>query len=266
MIRPLHRVRALAYEGAFNIRRCRTGNGKSSRSRSARSSPIGVAGRAGHTSRPATPWSGATWALNAAAVPISYQLEGLAATFLRNHPSRPKPLKPSPEECFEQSLKLAPDVLETHEQLVDLYRQRRNAKKAEQAARRLLERFPEHVPTIEALADLRMTAHDYPEGIGLLEQAIRLNPLDRRLRRRLSTAHIFHARSHAEAQRFEEARAEYRAALALSEQEDNSSVYCKWAACEFKAGDTGSRPRNFCASSPGRCRTVEPGRGVQHVD
>jgi tetratricopeptide (TPR) repeat protein len=172
---------------------------------------------------------------NAAVVP---DLDGLnLPPFLRNHPDRPRPLKPGAEQCFEQSLKLAPDVLETHEKLVDLYQNRRKPRKAEQAARRLLERFPDHVPTIETLADLRLEAHDYPEGIDLLERATRLDPLDRGLRHRLSTAHLFHARTHAEAKRFEEARAEFRAALTLSERGDTSSVHCKWAACEFKAGD-----------------------------
>jgi predicted Zn-dependent protease len=172
---------------------------------------------------------------NAAAVP---DLDDLPLPpFLRDHPSRPRVLKPSAEQCFAESLKLAPDVLETHEKLLDLYLNPRKPKKAEPAARRLLERFPDHVPTIETLADLRMEAQDYPEGIALLERAVRLNPLDRNLRRRLSTAHLFHARAHAEAKHFDEARAEFRAALALSERGDNSSVYCKWAACEFKAGD-----------------------------
>jgi tetratricopeptide (TPR) repeat protein len=157
--------------------------------------------------------------------------------FLRNHPDRPRPLKPAAEQCFEQSLKLAPDVLETHEKLVDLYQSQRKPKKAEPAARRLLERFPDHVPTIETLAALRLGVQDYPEGIALLERASRLNPLDRGLRRRLGTAHLFHARAHAEAKRFDEARGEFRAALALSEGRNNHSVYCKWAACEFKAGD-----------------------------
>jgi tetratricopeptide (TPR) repeat protein len=157
--------------------------------------------------------------------------------FLRNHPDRPRPLKPAAEQCFEQSLKLAPDVLETHEKLVDHYQAVRKPKKAEQAARRLLERFPDHVPTVEALAALRLSAQDYAEGVALLQRATRLNPLDRGLRRRLGTAHLFHARAHAEAKRFDEARAEFRAALALSEGRNNSSVYCKWAACEFKAGD-----------------------------
>jgi hypothetical protein len=121
--------------------------------------------------------------------------------------------------------------------LVELYRDQRKLNKAVAAARRLLERFPDHVPTLVTLGDLRMGAHDYAEGIALFERAIQHNPLDRSLRKRLSTAHIFRARDHAESARFEDARAEYRAALALAERSDNSSVHCKWAACEFRARD-----------------------------
>lgn len=172
---------------------------------------------------------------NAAAVPDFD--DPILPPFLRNHPDRPRPFKPAAEQCFEQSLKLAPDVLDTHEKLVGHYQAVRKPKKAEQAARRLLERFPDHVPTIEALASLRLSAQDYAEGIALLQRAARLNPLDRGLRRRLGTAHLFHARAHGEAKRFDEARAEFHAALALSEGRNNNSVYCKWAACEFKAGD-----------------------------
>jgi tetratricopeptide (TPR) repeat protein len=172
---------------------------------------------------------------NAAAAP---DLDGLELPpFLRNHADRPRPLHPTAEHCFEESLKLAPDVLETHDRLVSLYQGQHKSRKAEQAARRLLERFPDHVATIETLADLRMEACDYAEGISLLQRAMRLDPLDRNLRRRLSRAHLFHARAHAEAEEFETARAEFQAALTLSERADNSSVYCKWAACEFKAGN-----------------------------
>jgi tetratricopeptide (TPR) repeat protein len=173
---------------------------------------------------------------NAAAIPDLDSLN--LPPLLRNHPDCPRPLVPPAEQCFEKSLKLAPDVLETHEKLVDLFQSRHKPKQAEKAARRLLEQFPDHVATIKKLAHLRMEACDYPVAIVLLERATRLNPLDRELRGRLSTAHIFQARAYAEARRFDAARAEYRAALALSEQKSNSSVYCKWAACEFKAGET----------------------------
>jgi tetratricopeptide (TPR) repeat protein len=167
-------------------------------------------------------------------------LEGLPPdlpAFLRNHPDRPRPLKPSAEECFEQSLKLAPDLLEAHLALVRHFQKKDKPAKAEKAARRLLKHFPDHGPTLETLGDLRMQDQDYAEGIHCFEQALQANPLERRLRSKLSTAHTFHARAHAEAGCFDEARAEYQASLALDESGQTYSVLCKWAACELKAGN-----------------------------
>jgi tetratricopeptide (TPR) repeat protein len=156
--------------------------------------------------------------------------------FLRNHPARPRPLHPSAEKCYGRALELAPDLLEPHLQLFRYHRNREEDAQAEKAARRLLERFPDHVETLEALGDLRMRHEDYAEGLSLFQRALRANPLNRRLRSKISSAHLFHARSHAEAGRFDEARAEYQAALTFRDGKDQSSILCKWAACEFKAG------------------------------
>ncbi len=172
--------------------------------------------------------------LNALAVPEVD--DSTLPPFLRDHPNKPRPLKPSAEDCFKKSLDLAPDQVDTHDELVRLYLGKDQPKKAEKAARDLLARFPAHVPTLGRLADLRVKAQDYPEGITLLEQALRADPLDRRLRTGLATARLFQARAHAEAGRFDDARAEFRAALSVG-GEESGSVYCKMAACEFKAGD-----------------------------
>jgi tetratricopeptide (TPR) repeat protein len=175
--------------------------------------------------------------MNAAAVPDFDRLPPLPP-FLRDQIKRPRQLRPSAEACFRRSLELAPDQLETHEALVHYYLGNNKPKQAEEATRQLLARFPTHVPSLERLADLRIEAHDYAEGINLLEQAVKANPLDWDLRHRLKLAHLFQARAHAEAWQFEPARAEFRQALALGEGENNSEVYCKMAACEFKAGDS----------------------------
>jgi tetratricopeptide (TPR) repeat protein len=172
---------------------------------------------------------------NAAIVPNEKKLAQLPA-FLRDHPMRPRPLTPNAEECFRRSIELAPDQLEPYEKLFHYYQQEDKPKKAEKAARQLLERFPNHLPTLEGLADLRARGHDHAEAVRLLQKAVQHNPLDRRLRLKLGTAHLFNARTLAEAGRFDDARAEYRTSLALN-QENEASVLCKWAACEFKAGD-----------------------------
>lgn len=173
---------------------------------------------------------------NAASVPDMDKLPDLPP-FLRNHPERPRPLAPSAEKCFEQSLKLAPDQLETYEALFRYHLRGKHEGKVIKAALQLLERFPDHVPTLQALGDLYLERQEYTEALQRYQRALKVNPLDRKLRNCVSTAHLFNARSFAETGRFAEARAEYQASLAYDEVGDRSSAWCKWAACEFKAGD-----------------------------
>ena len=173
---------------------------------------------------------------NAASIPGQEKDKDLPP-FLRNHPDRPKPLKPTAEECFRKSLELAPDQAETYEELFHLYRDREQDAKAVKVAEELLERFPDHVETLTELAELHMKRQEYDKALARFQQALKNNPLDRRLRRQVSSAHLYQARSFAEAEDFDAARREYQAALAMGEG-DNSTVLCKWAACEFKAGDT----------------------------
>jgi len=135
-------------------------------------------------------------------------------------------------------LQLAPNQLEAHEALFDFYARQGEDAQAERAARELLRHFPDHLPTLEALANLRGHQGDHAESVRLLQLALKVNPLDRSLRSKLGTAHLFHARDYVEAGRFDEARAEYQTVLTFRDGKDESSVYCKWAACEFKAGDS----------------------------
>lgn len=173
---------------------------------------------------------------NAVSVPDPDQIPNLPP-FLRDHPGRPKPLTPDAEHCYQRSLELAPDQLEPYEALFHYYQQQEDEDGAERSARLLLERFPEHVPTLVVLADLKMSQAEYATALGLFQRALQANPLDRRLRDKVSEAHLFNARAHAEEGRFDEARAEYQASLAYGEGKGNASALCKWAACEFKAGN-----------------------------
>jgi tetratricopeptide (TPR) repeat protein len=172
---------------------------------------------------------------NADSVPDLKDLDDLPP-FLRDHPNRPRPLKPDAEECYRRSIELAPDALEPYEAVFEHFREKNKPGKAIEAGRRLLARFPDHVKTLEAVADLLMEKQRYDEALRLFERALKANPLERRLRAKLGTAHTYHARTFAEAGRFDQARGEYQAALALKENRDDSGVLCKWAACEFKAG------------------------------
>src|SRR5262249_7644564 len=76
---------------------------------------------------------------NAAAVLDDEQAATLPK-FLRDDPDRPRPLRPSAEQCYQRALELAPDLLEAHEALFRLHRLAGRDAKAEKAARALLER------------------------------------------------------------------------------------------------------------------------------
>jgi tetratricopeptide (TPR) repeat protein len=171
---------------------------------------------------------------NADCIPEIKDLNSLPP-FLRDHPGRPRPLKPTAEECYRRSIALAPQTLEPHELLFQHFKDKEKSGKAIEAGRRLLERFPEHVKTLEALAKLLMEKQQYAEAISLFERALKANPLESRLRAQLSSAHTYHARTFAETNHFDEARREYQAALTLGEDKDSHTVLCKWSACEFKA-------------------------------
>jgi tetratricopeptide (TPR) repeat protein len=171
---------------------------------------------------------------NAARLPDEDQLRVLPR-HLRDQ-VRPPRLSPGAEACFHNSIKLAPDQLPTYAALFAYHQQRGHKAKTEKVGRQLLERFPEHGPTLEALGDLTMHEGRYSEALGLYEQAQRTNPLSRQLRGKVSSAHLYRARAHAEEGRFDEARADYQASLAFRDGQEYPAL-CKWAACEFKAGN-----------------------------
>jgi tetratricopeptide (TPR) repeat protein len=147
------------------------------------------------------------------------------------------PLDPPAEKCFQKSLQLAPDLLETHEALVRYHLEAKRESKAEKAGRQLLQHFPNHLPTLELLSDLRRKRGDYEAALELIEQALKGNALDRRLRRKVSDMHLLLARAQVESGRLDEARQQFQAALDLSGGADSSMIQAHWAACEFKGGD-----------------------------
>jgi len=178
---------------------------------------------------------------NAASIPAPRKGQrrpppGIFGMFGADEPDAP--LHPPAEKCFQKSLELAPDQRETHEALLRYHMESKREGKAEKAARQLLQQFPDHVPTLELLSDLRLKHGDYTEALSLAQLALKGNPLDRRLRRKVSDAHLLVARSHVESGQFDEARQQFQAALDLSSGPDGSMILAHWAACEFKAGET----------------------------
>lgn len=174
---------------------------------------------------------------NAASMPNDEMMKQLPA-FLRDHIDRPRALRPGAAECYQRSLELAPDQLASYQALIDLHAgPNGSVEEMEKAARRLLEHFPDHVETLGQLAAILTKNKEYEEALVLSQRALKANPLDRKLRERVGTGHLFVARLRAEAGRFDEARQQYQTVLAFQEGRDNYDIYWKWAAVEFKARD-----------------------------
>jgi tetratricopeptide (TPR) repeat protein len=155
---------------------------------------------------------------------------------LFGRPERPRALNPGPEQCLGHSIDLAPDLLEPYQKLLGYHLDEDHEAKAEKTARQLLERFPEHAPTLEKLADLRRRRGDAAEALLLLQRALHANPLDREMRRKVAQAHLEAARSLIAAKQYDEARQQTQAAETLFGT-PLSDVLCVRAACDFKAGE-----------------------------
>jgi hypothetical protein len=150
---------------------------------------------------------------------------------------RPRAFKPSAEQCLRRALDLAPDVRDAHEELFRFYCDRKKTDKAKAAGLALLERFPDHVPTLEALARLARRTGDAVAARDLLRRAVGVNPLDGRLRDRLADAHRDAARSLAKAGDIAAARAELDAGRALRDGRSDAAGFALAAVVAFKAGD-----------------------------
>lgn len=174
---------------------------------------------------------------NAASIPDPRSKQRRRSFSLFDDDDQLAPLDPPAEKCFQKSLELAPDLLETHEALVHYHLEAKRESKAEKAARQLLQNFPDHVPTLELLSDLRRKRGNYSAALELIEQALKGNALDRRLRRKASDVHLLLARTNVESEEFDAARQHFQAALDLGSGSDSGMILAHWAACEFKAGD-----------------------------
>ena len=71
---------------------------------------------------------------------------------------------------------------------------------------------------------LRRKRGDYVAALELIEQALKGNALDRRLRRKVSDMHLLLARAHVESGHLDEARQQFQAALDLGGGADSSMI------------------------------------------
>jgi len=175
-------------------------------------------------------------AQNAALVPTEKQLKKLPR-LARLFEQLPQPPKPTAEECFRRSIELAPTLCEAHEGLFLYHSLQEDDSKAISAAEKLLEVFPDHVKTLDALAALFLKRGRPAESSPLLERALNHNPLSRDLRQHMQLAQSSRARQLTVKGKFDDARSHFQSTVTFSEPRDLCAAYCQWAACEMKAGD-----------------------------
>lgn len=147
---------------------------------------------------------------------------------------KPKPLKPGPVECFERSIKLAPDRLEGYLALFGAHREAGQTDKARKVGEQLLQRFPDHAATSEALGDLMLQTQEPGKARDYFAKALAANPLERGLRGKLARARQNLGLELTLAGDLDAARAEYEAALATVEG-SATPLLCQWAVLEMKA-------------------------------
>jgi tetratricopeptide (TPR) repeat protein len=151
----------------------------------------------------------------------------------------PKPLNPSAETCFRRALEFAPDLLDAHRDLFNhLLYDLQQPGKAEKVGRTLLEKFPNDIDTLEALADIRRDKGDDIEALALRERAVKHNPLDRRLRDLAGLAHLRVARLHTLKKDYEKAGEHLNAARELVGDQYQVWAWCQAVANYIRAGDT----------------------------
>ena len=83
------------------------------------------------------------------------------------------------------------------------------ASKAKKLGQELLNRFPDHGETMEALGELCMDSKDFKKAQEYFEKAIQANPLDRSLRKELARAKQNYGLSLTLAGKLDKAREQY---------------------------------------------------------
>jgi tetratricopeptide (TPR) repeat protein len=174
---------------------------------------------------------------NAASIPSGKVLKRLPR-FLREMEDQPRPLNPPADKCFQHSLELAPDQLEAHAALFNYHLREERDATALKIGQALLKRFPNHLPTLETMAEVHQKREENTQALDLLLRALKNNPLDRDLRFRVSIAHMLVAREHTLKKKFEDARTHYQAALNFADDRNyRATILGRWAAAEIKADD-----------------------------
>ncbi len=157
-------------------------------------------------------------------------------------------LQPNAERCYKLAIQLAPDLLEPYEQSFLMFRERNRIAQALAAGKRLLKRFPNHAPALEAMAELCQTRGEPSAALEFAQRAVDANPLDARLRKLLANGVRARARAHAALGNLETAAADLAEALRLSDGRAEVGLLAHAAAVAFKTGDAASAENHVRAA------------------
>jgi tetratricopeptide (TPR) repeat protein len=153
-------------------------------------------------------------------------------------------------ECFQRALRLAPNLLAVHESLADAHARWGQSDLALKAHLALLDRFPDHVPSLEFIANELTKRQDPLPARDYMRRALKLKPLDRDLAGLAWMVHAGAARVLALQGAYEEARAEFVAA----ERFDDASpgplyLAVRRGVFELKAGDAAASEASFAKAA-----------------
>ena len=137
-------------------------------------------------------------------------------------------------ECYRKSIELAPEAEKSHEALFTYLVGHGEHDAAWEVGEAFLERFPEQAAALEGMGSLAMSAGRLDQAREFFQRALRANPLERRLRFVLGKVHEVKARELSLAKKFDEARQEVQAALALHDTGPKHLLLCAAAMIELK--------------------------------
>jgi tetratricopeptide (TPR) repeat protein len=142
-------------------------------------------------------------------------------------------------ECFEQSVRLAPDYLGGYQALWNARRLAGQPDEAAADARRLLEKFPDDFATLSFLVNHHFNRQEPDPALEYVLRARAIKPLDPDLARQEFTVRVLRSRSLAQEARYDEGRADFSAAAtACPEWSKSFHFKAVRAVFELKAGQT----------------------------
>jgi tetratricopeptide (TPR) repeat protein len=145
-------------------------------------------------------------------------------------------MQPNAEACYKRAIQLAPDLVEPYEQSFLMLRDRKRVAAALAAGKRLLKQFPEHGPTLEAMAELCYDRGHSAEALDFARRALAVNPLDRHIRGGLAEILRLRARTQAAVNNCDAAENDLAEALLLADGRPDAGLVAQAGVIAFKSG------------------------------